>query len=72
MGRSWIRLLIDDVWQTKRTIGEYSGYSASTTTWNLTNLDLTETNYGLKLINDERDAAHTHTCLSNFVITHSL
>ena len=73
MGRFRIQLLLeDDIWETQYTIPKNSQYSDTSTEWTLLNLDLTEKNYGIKLIYDQIDTAHADMCFSNITITHSV
>ena len=60
MGRFRIQLLLDDnTWSTQYTIAKNTQYSDSPTEWNLLNLDFTIENYGIKLILDQIDTAHS-------------
>ena len=66
------RLLEDNTWSTIYTIEKNTNYSASSTDWELLNLDVTQSNCGTKLIYDSIDTAHADMCFSNISITHSL
>ena len=73
MGRFRIQLLLDDnTWSTQYTIAKNTKYSSSPTEWTLQNLDLTTENYGIKLILDQIDTAHSDMGFSNITITHSV
>ena len=73
MGRLRIQLLLEDnTWSTQNTIAKKTNYSDSSTEWSLLNLDFTIQNYGIKLIFDQVDTAHSDMCFSNFTITHSV
>ena len=73
MGRFRIQLLLDDnTWSTHYTIAKNTQYSNSETEWKILNLDFTTENYGIKLILDQIDTAHSDMCFSNITITHSV
>ena len=73
MGRFRIQLLLDDnTWSTQYTIAKNTQYSSSPTEWSLLNLDFTIENYGIKLILDEIETAHSDMGFSNITITHSV
>ena len=73
MGRFRIQLLLDDnTWSTQYTIEKNTQYSVTDSDWTLLNLDFTIENYGIKLILDEIDTAHSDMCFSNITITHSV
>ena len=73
MGRFWIQLLLEDnTWSTQYTITKNSQYSDNSTDWTLIILDFTVENYGIKLILDQIDTAHSDKCFSNITITHSV
>ena len=73
MGRFRIQLLLDDnTWSTQYTIDKNTQYSDSESEWKLLNLDFTVENYGIKLILDKIDTAHSDMCFSNITITHSV
>ena len=73
MGRFRIRLLLDDnTWSTQYTIDKNTQYSDSESEWKLLNLDFTVENYGIKLILDQIDTAHSDMCFSNVTITYSV
>ena len=73
MGRFRIQLLLDDnTWSTEYTIDKNTQYSDSESEWKLLNLDFTVENYGIKLILDQIDTAHSDMCYSNIIITHSV
>ena len=73
MGRFRIQLLLEDnTWSTIYTIEKNTNYSASSTDWELLNLDITQSNYGIKLLYDQINSAHADQCFSNITITHSI
>ena len=73
MGRFRIQLLLDDnTWTTQYTIDKNTQYSDSESERNLLNLDFTVENYGIKLILDQIDTAHSDMSFSNLIITHSV
>ena len=47
-------------------------YSSSPTEWSLLNLDFTKENYGIKLILDQIETAHSDMGFSNLTITRSV
>ena len=73
MGRFRIQLLLDDnKWSTRYTIAKNTQYNDSESEWKILNLDFTVENYGIKLILDQIDTAHSDMCFSNITITHSV
>ena len=73
MGRFRNQLLLEDnTWSTIYAIEKNTNYSASSTNWELLNLDFTQSNYGIKLIFDQIDTAHADMCFSNITLTHSV
>ena len=73
MGRFRIQLLLDDnTWSTQYTIDKNTQYSDSESDWELLNIDYTVENYGIKLILDQIETAHSDMCFSNITITHSV
>ena len=71
MGRFRIQLLLDDnTWSTQYTIDKNTQYSDSESEWKLLNLDFAVEKYGIKLILDQIDTAHSDMGFSNFTITH--
>ena len=73
MGRFRIQLLLDDkTWSTQYTISKNTQYSSFPTEWSLLNLDFTIENYGIKLVLDQIDTAHSDMGFSNITITHSV
>ena len=73
MGRFRLQLLLDDnTWSTQYTIAKNTQYSDSPTEWTLLNLDFTLENYGIKLILDQIDTAHSDMGFSNITITYSV
>ena len=70
MGRFRIQLLLDDnIWTNQYTIEKNTD---SPIEWELLNLDFTIENYGIKLIFDRTETAHSDMCFSNILITHSV
>ena len=65
-------ILKNNNWETIFTIAQNEGFSESATEWELLNLDITEKNYGIKMIIDEITSAHSDMGFSNFYITHSI
>ena len=73
MGRFRIQLLLEDnTWGTRYNIPKNDRYSNSSTQWTKLSLNFTEENYGIKLIFDEIDSAHSDMCFSNISITYSV
>ena len=73
MGRFGIQLLLEDnTWSTQYTIAKNTEYSDTSTEWILSDLDFTIENYGVKLILDQIDTAHSDMSFSNITITHSV
>ena len=73
MGRFRIQLLLkNNTWSTRYNIPKNDRYSDSSTQWIKLGLNFTEENYGIKLIFDEIDKAHSDMCFSNISITHSI
>ena len=73
MGRFRFQLLLeDDTWSTQYTIDKNTQDSDSESDWKLLNLDFTVENYGIKLILDQIDTAHSDMCFSKITITHSV
>ena len=73
MGRFRIQLLLDDnTWSAQYTTTKNSQYSNSSTDWTLLILDFTVENYGIKIILDQIDTAHSDMSFSNIRITHSV
>ena len=72
MGRFRIQLLLEnDIWTTQYTIEKNTRYTGATE-WTLLNLDFTIENYGIKLIFDRIDSAHSDMGFSNIMITYSV
>ena len=60
MGRLRIQLLLeDDTWSTHYTIDKNTQYTDSESEWKLLDLHFTVENYGIKLILDQIDTAHS-------------
>ena len=73
MGRFRIQLLLEDnTWSTRYNIPQNDRYSDISTQRTKLNLNFTEENYGVKLIFDAIDSAHSDMCFSNFSVTHSV
>ena len=73
MGRFSIQLLLDDnTWSTQYTIDKNTQYSDSESEWKLLNLDFLVENYGINLILDQIETAHSDMCFSNITITYSV
>ena len=73
MGRFRVQLLLEDnTWSTRYNTPKNDRYSDSSTDWTLVSLNFTEENYGIILIFDEIDSAHSDMCFSNISITHSV
>ena len=73
MGRFRIHLLLEDItWSTGYNIPKNDRYSDSSTDWTKLRLNFTVEKYGVKLIFDEIDGAHSDMCFSNITITHTL
>ena len=61
----------DNVWLTKFNLPKNEQYSNAATDWTILILNITQENYGIKLIYDQIDSAHADMCFSNISITHS-
>ena len=73
MGRFRIQLMLEDnTWSTQYTIATNTQYTDKSTDWTLLNLDFTVEKYGIKLILDKIDTAHSDMCFSKITITHSV
>ena len=73
MGRFRVQLLLEDnTWSSQYTIAKNTQYSDNSTDWTLLNFDFTTENYGIKLMLDETDTAHSDMGFSNITITHSV
>ena len=72
MGRLRIQLLLENgIWTTENTIDKNTQNTAATE-WKLLNLDISVENYGIKLVFDRIESAHSDTGFSNIMITHSV
>ena len=70
MGRFRIKLLSsNNTWDTQHTIAKNTQYTVSPTERKLLNLNFTKENYGIKLILDQIDTAHSDMGFSNIMIT---
>ena len=65
-------LLENDTWVNKYTIEKNTQFSTESTEWTDLNLDITQQNYGLRMIFDRIDSAHADMCISNISITDTL
>ena len=65
-------LLGENSWSSQYTIAKNTQYSNASTDWTLLNLDFTVQNFGIKLVYDQIDTAHSDMCFSNITITHSV
>ena len=72
MGRFRIQILKNNAWETIYTIEKNTELTELSTDWILLNLDITDDNYGIKLIYDQIESAHADMCFSNIMITHSI
>ena len=73
MGRLRIPLILEDnTWSARYNIPKNDRYSISPTDWTKLSLNFTEETYGIKLICDEIDLAHSDMRFSNFTITLSV
>ena len=73
MGRFRIQLILkDNTWSTRYNIPKFDRYSDSSTDWTKLILNLTAEKYGVKIIYDQIDTAHSDMCFSNIKITHSV
>ena len=73
MGRFRIqRFSEDNTWSTQNTIPKNGQYTNISTDWTLLNLDFHVENYGIKLILEQIDTAHSDVCFSNITITYSV
>ena len=72
MGRFKIQLLLkDDTWSNRNNIPENDQYSDTSTDWTKLTLNITEPNYGIRLIYDQISTARA-MCFSNITIRHSV
>ena len=73
MGRVSIDILLDDnTWVNKYLIQENTQYSDSSTEWTLLSIDITEENYGIRLVYDRIKTAQCDMCFSDITITHAV
>ena len=73
MGRFRTQLYLDNnTWSTQYTIPKNSQYSNSSTEWKFLHLHFTVKKYGIILILDQIDTAHSDMCFSNITKTHSV
>ena len=69
MGRVSIDILLDDnTLVNKYLIQENTQYSDSSTEWTLLSIDITEENYGIRLVYDRIKTAHCDMCFSDITI----
>ena len=72
MGRFRIQLLVEDItWSTQHNNAKNTQYSDNSTDWTLLSLNFTIGNYGIKLVIDQIETAHSGMCFSKITITHS-
>ena len=64
MGRFRIQILKNNAWETIYTIEKNTELTELSTDWVLLNLDITDDNYGIKLIYDQIESAHADMCFS--------
>ena len=73
MGCFRIQLFLEDnTWSTQNTIHKNTQYTDSPTEWKLLNPNFTLQNYGIKLILDKNENAHSDMCFSNITKPHSV
>ena len=73
MGRFRILLLLgDSTWSTIYNIDKNTQYSIGSTVWHLFDLDITQENYGVKLIYDQIPRPQADMCFSKIIKTHSV
>ena len=72
MGRFRVQLLRNGDWEDFYTIEKNTNFTELSTDWVLLNLDITDDNYGKKLLYDQIESAHADMCFSNIMITHSI
>ena len=73
MGRFRIQLLLsDDTWSIAYTIDKNTQFIGTSTKWTLINLELSQENFGIKLIYDQIESARADMGFSNITITHSV
>ena len=73
MGRLTIQLLLEDnSWSRIYNINKNSRYSNDSTVWHLIDLDITQENYGVKVIYNQMPIPHSDMSFSNIILTHSV
>ena len=73
MGGFRIQLLLEDnTLSIRYNLHKNDRYSDTSTDWTLLSWNFTESNYGIRIILDEIDTAHSDMCFSNIKITHSV
>ena len=73
MGRLSISILLDDnTWTNKYVIQENTQYSNTASEWTFLSLDITEENYGIRIIYDRIRSPHADMCFSDITITYSV
>ena len=72
MGRLKIQILKNNSWETIFTIEKNTDFTTLSTDLTLLNLDITDDNYGIKLLYDEIESAHADMCFSNIMTTYSI
>ena len=65
-------LLEDSTWSNCYNIPKKDRYSDTSTDWTKLGSKFTVENYGIKIINDEKDSALADTCFSNITIAHCI
>ena len=72
MGRFRFQFLLDDnTWNTQYSIAKNTQNSDISTDSTFLNLNLTIENYGIKLVFDRTETAHSEMCFSNITKTYS-
>ena len=66
------RLLQDITWSTQYTIAKNTQFTDNSSDWTLLILNFTIENYGIKLIYDQIDTAHSDFCFSKITKKHSV
>ena len=73
MGKFEILVLRDDVWITEFTIEKNTNFSDQPTDWILLSLNnISQPNYGIKLLYSDINSAHADMCFSDINITYSI
>ena len=61
-------VLEDNTWSTQYTIARSTQFKDNSTDWTLLNLNFTIENYGIKLVFDQIETAHSDMCFSKITI----